>query len=113
MFTFNKICMVVSCLLMMFFAAEVSAGSPVKIAVSTESNSVWTGEQSTLEVQLLDADNKPAESTRLWDLVLEVTASIRDLTHRVELSSSPDHDNHDDRSRGFDPDPRPGFSPNR
>lgn len=72
-FTFNKICMVVSCLLMMFFAAEVSAGSPVKIAVSTESSSVWTGEQSTLEVQLLDADNQPAESTRLWDLVLEVT----------------------------------------
>lgn len=74
-FTFNNIRMIISCLcMMMLFVTEATAGAPVKLAFTVDNNSVWTGEQSSLEVHLLDPDNKPAESPKHWDLVLEITA---------------------------------------
>ena len=73
-FTFNIRNIVSGLLLMVLFAAEASAGSPVKIVVSTDSNSVWTDQQATLDLQLLDADNQPADSSRVWNLSVDIIA---------------------------------------
>jgi hypothetical protein len=60
--------------LLLWFATETNAGAPVKIAVSTDSNSIWAGEPATVDVQLVDADNRPARSSRHWNLSLEIMA---------------------------------------
>ncbi len=68
--------------------AVAEAGSPVKLAISVDNNSVKTGEQSTLEVQLLDPDNLLANSSKSWDLSVEVTSPNGEVTtHPVVMES--------------------------
>jgi hypothetical protein len=73
--TFSNVQTIVICLiLLVWIEAEANAGSPVKILVSKDSYSVWTGEPATIDVQLADADNRPARSSRHWYLSLEIVA---------------------------------------
>ena len=67
--------MIVGCVFLLVWTATAAyANSPVKIVVSTDSYSVRAGDHTTVDVQLVDSDNRPAHSSRLWNLSLQIIA---------------------------------------
>ncbi len=71
---------IISIMMAILLCVSAQAGGPVKIAISADKSSVWTGSQTQLDVQLVDPDNQPADSTKLWNLTLDVISPSGQIT---------------------------------
>lgn len=78
-------------LAMTLFVPAALAGTPVKLAVSSDRSSVWTGQTPHLEVKLLDANNRPVDSPKRWELSIDITAPDGSVTTRPLVMEPGDH----------------------
>ena len=67
----------------MLLCITAQADGPVKITILSDKDSVWTGSQTELEVQLLDPDNQPADSSKRWDLTLDLVSPTGQVTSQA------------------------------
>ncbi len=78
-------------LVSMFLCVSAHAGGPAKIAISADKSSVWTGSQTQLDVQLVDPDNQPADSSKRWDLTLDIISPGGQITSQTLVMQPGEH----------------------